>query len=310
MAFLRAFGSYIPSRIVKNEELAPKIGVTAEWIESVSGIQERRFAAEGECVADLAVSAAKDCLVRANLPSSELGMIIVASGSAERQFPGPGVQVASRLGLENTPVIDLALPSTGALSGIVLAEKFAGSCGNILVVASECMSRIVLREPLDRNTAILFGDGAGACLISPDGGCARICDFLLCTNGRYSEDLRLDFCKPLQMNGSTVILHAARKLPTTIQDLLSRNALHPMEVDAYLLHQANQNLLNRVAASLQIPPERVFSNIRSFGNTSSASILIAAADWQEIEGLKPASPVVLAAFGAGFHWGAILIRGC
>jgi 3-oxoacyl-[acyl-carrier-protein] synthase-3 len=309
MAFLRAFGSYLPDRIVRNDELAGKLGIAAEWIENASGIQQRRFAAEDEFVADLATNAARDCLDRAQLASSELGMIIVASGSAERQFPGPGVQVASRLGLENTPVIDLALPSTGALYGMVLAERFAPACGNILVIAAECMSKIVLRNPLDRNTAILFGDGAGACLVSPNDGFAKICDFLLCTNGAYSEDLKLEFCKPIEMKGTTVIIHAARKLPATIKELLDRNSLNPAEVDAYLLHQANQNLLDRIAASLQIPRERVFSNIHQYGNTSSASLLIAASEWHAAGGLKSAAPIVLAAFGAGFHWGAILAKG-
>ena len=197
MAFLRAFGSYLPSRIVKNEELAPKIGVTAEWIESVSGIQERRFAAEGECVANLAVSAAKDCLVRANLSSSELGMIIVASGSAERQFPGPGVQVASRLGLENTPVIDLALPSTGALSGIVLAEKFTGSCGNILVVASNAC-----RELFSENRWIATRqfclECAGACLISrmvDARGFATSCSAQTAVTAKISDLISANRCR-------------------------------------------------------------------------------------------------------------------
>ena len=310
MAFLRAFGSYLPPRIVKNAELAAKLGVTAEWIENASGIQERRFADDNESVADLAACATKDCLDRGKLTSSDLGMIIVASGSAERQFPGPGVQIASRLGLQSTPVIDLALPSTGALYGMVLAERFASVCGNVLVVAAESMSKIVLREPLDRNSAILFGDGAGACLISPDNGFAKICDFLLCTNGAYCEDLKLDYLKPLQMNGSTVIIHAARKLPNTIKDLLDRNSLTPAGVDVYLLHQANQNLLNRIATALQVPAERIFSNIRRYGNTSSASMLIAAAEWHAAGGLQPSAFAVFSAFGAGFHWGAALVKGC
>jgi 3-oxoacyl-[acyl-carrier-protein] synthase-3 len=309
MAFLRAFGSYLPAHALKNAELAAQLGVTAEWIENASGIQERRVAEASDSVTDLAVRAASDCLDRAKLTSAELGMIIVTSGSVERQFPGPGVQVACRLGLQSTPVIDLLLPSTGALYGIALAERFADVSGNILVVAAECMSKVVMREPLNRNSAILFGDGAGACLISPDSGFARICDFLLCTNGAYSEDLKLDFGRPLEMNGSSVIIHAARKLPAIIRDLLGRNSLNPADVETYILHQANQNLLDRVATALQVPAEKVFSNIRNYGNTSSASMLIAAAEWHAARNLPPLAPAVLAAFGAGFHWGAVLVKG-
>jgi 3-oxoacyl-[acyl-carrier-protein] synthase-3 len=309
MAFLRAFGRYLPARKVRNEELAAKLGVTAKWIENASGIQERRFAAEGESVADLALHAARDCIERAQISVPDLGMIIVASGSAERQFPGPGVEVAHRLGMQDAPALDLPMASTGALHGIVLAEKLAAPYGNILVVAAECMSKVVMREPLDRNSALLFGDGAGACLVSPDGGVARIRDSILCTNGAYSEDLKLDFCKPLDMNGSTVILHAARKLPQVVRDLLGRNSLNPSEIEAYVLHQANQNLLERFARALQVPAEKVYSNIRRYGNTSSASMLIAAAEWNAAGILTPGALLVLAAFGAGFHWGAVLAEG-
>jgi 3-oxoacyl-[acyl-carrier-protein] synthase-3 len=309
MAFLCSFGSYLPARVVSNIELGARLGVTAEWIEGASGIQERRFAGAGESVADLATLAAADCLAREQPAGSKPRMIIMASGSAERQFPGPGVQLACRLGLQGTPVIDLPLPSTGALFALALAEKFAADYGSVLVVAAECMSRIVLREPLDRNSAILFGDGAGACLVRTDNGIAEICDSILCTDGTYSEDLRLEFSRPLEMNGPVVILQASRKLPRVITDLLGKNSLSPADVDAYLLHQANQNLLDRVARVLQVPAEKFFSNIHRYGNTSSASMLIAAAEWHATVGFRPAVPAVFAAFGAGFHWGALLVRG-
>jgi 3-oxoacyl-[acyl-carrier-protein] synthase-3 len=309
MAFLSAFGKCLPSRIVGNRELAARIGVAEDWIESVSGIQERRFAEETESIVDLALGAAQDCLGRSGMASSQLGMVVVASGSADRQFPGPSVQLACRLGVQGIPTVDLPMPSTGSLMGIALAERFAARQGNVLVVAVERMSRIVLREPVDRNTAILFGDGAGACLVRPDAGLAEIRDFILCSDGTYSEDLRLEFGRPLEMNGPSVLLQAARKLPRAIADLLARNQINPLDVDAFLVHQANQNLLDRVARALGVPEQRLFTNIRRYGNTSSASMLIAAAEWQEASGFRPQLPVVLAAFGAGFHWGALLVTG-
>jgi 3-oxoacyl-[acyl-carrier-protein] synthase-3 len=309
MAFLSAFGKCLPPRVVSNSELAARIGVTAEWIESASGIQERRFVDDTESTVDLAFGAANDCLERSGIANSQLGMIVVASGSAERQFPGPGVQLACRLGVQGIPVIDLPMPSAGSLFGIVLAERFAVGQGNVLVVGVECMSRIVLRERVDLNTAILFGDGAGACLVRRDAGLAEIRDAILCSDGTYSEDLRLEFGRPLEMNGPSVILQAARKLPRVITDLLARNRINPSDVDAFLVHQANQNLLDRVARALNVPEHRLFTNIGRYGNTSSASMLIAAAEWQEMNGFRPNVPVVLAAFGAGFHWGAMLVTG-
>ena len=309
MAFLRAFGKYLPSRVVDNRELGAALGVTPEWIESASGIRERRYAGEGESVADMAVSAARDCLRRAGVEGSQLAMIVVASGSAERHFPGPAVSIAGRLGIPGTPAIDLPMPSSGALFGIALAARFPAGEGPVLVVAAERMSRIVRREPVDKNTAILFGDGAGACLVDPGRGAAEIRDCLLHSDGAYSEDLRLECGGALEMNGPSVLLQAARKLPRAIADLLDRNRVPASEIGALLLHQANQNLLDRVARALQIAPDRVFSNIRGYGNTSSASLLIAAAEWQEAAGFSPRVPVVLAAFGAGFHWGALLAFG-
>ena len=309
MAFLSAFGKYLPARVVSNRELAARIGVAEDWIAGASGIQERRFAGDTETVVDLALGAAQDCLGRAGVEGSQLGMIMMASGSVDRAFPGPSVELACRLGVPGIPTIDLPMPSTGSLVGIALAEGIAPRQGKVLVVAAERMSQIVLREPVDRNTAILFGDGAGACLISRDAGIAEIRDYILCSDGAYSEDLRLAFGRPLEMNGPSVLLQAARKLPRVITDLLARNQLHPQDVAAFLVHQANQNLLDRVARAVGIPEQRLFTNIRRYGNTSSASMLIAAAEWQEADGFRPDMPVVLAAFGAGFHWGAMLVTG-
>jgi 3-oxoacyl-[acyl-carrier-protein] synthase-3 len=309
MAFLSAFGKCLPARVVGNSELAARIGVAEDWIASASGILERRFAEDSETIVDLALGAAQDCLGHAGIASSQLGMIVVASGSVGRQFPGPSVELACRLGAQGIPTVDLPLPSTGSLMGIALAERFAARQSRVLVVAAERMSRIVMREPVDRNTAILFGDGAGACLVSQEAGLAEIRDFILCSDGTYSEDLRLEFGRPLEMNGPSVLLQAARKLPRVIADLLARNQLHPSDVAGFLLHQANQNLLDRVARSLGVPEQRLFTNIRRYGNTSSASMLIAAAEWQEAHGFQPHVPVVMAAFGAGFHWGALLVTG-
>jgi len=152
----------------------------------------------------------------------------------------------------------------------------------------------------------LFGDGAGACLVSRDSGFACIVDFALYTDGNSAESLYLPCAGTLQMNGLAVIMHASRKLPRAIGNLLEKRGVAPGEVGVYLMHQENANLLRKVAAGLKVPEERFFSNIDRYGNTSSASMLIAAAEWWD-GGSKPiAAPIVLAAFGAGFHWGALL----
>src|SRR5690242_15326523 len=155
MAFLRGFGAWLPARIVGNQEMTALTGSTADWILNVSGIEERRFATE-ETVADLAVSAAQDCLNHCGFPASSLGMVLVASGTAERRFPGPALAVAHRLGLSGPPALDLPLPSAGSLVALALASRLASEYGNILVIGAEKMSTIVRLSPVEPGTAILF----------------------------------------------------------------------------------------------------------------------------------------------------------
>ena len=306
-AFLHAFGMHVPGRVVTNQEIAARVGRTAEWIEGVSGIRERRWAEAETSVADLAVSAARDCLARAGVEASALGLIIVASGSARPGFPGPAAEVAEQLGLETTPALDVPMASAGSLFGMVMAAQMAGHFGDVLVIGAEKMSAVIEAGTLDPNTAILFGDGAGAALVSARPGRWEIIDAVLHSDGSYRDALAFDWSAPLRMNGLSVILQAARKLPSSIEEVLARQGMTAQDVTAFLLHQANQNLLMRVAKSLAVPAERVFSNVARYGNTSSASILIAASEWSQAN--PPAGAVVFSAFGAGFHWGALLARG-
>jgi len=285
------------------------VGCDAEWIRNVSGIDERRFAAEDETVAALATKAAQDCLAKAGMEASGVRMILVAAGSGERRFPGPAASVAKMLGVEGVPAIDLPMASAGSLYGISLASRLAASVGNILVIGAEKMSKVILRDPMERGVAILFGDGAGACLISPDSGRAEIIDSALYTDGSFSEDLKLEFGGTLEMNGRSVILQASRKIPRAISDLLEKHGRSAKDVSIFLMHQANQNLLARIAQALGVAEEKFYSNIKQYGNTSSASMLIAAAEWVSAQGFEPGVPVCFAAFGAGFNWGSLLAIG-
>jgi 3-oxoacyl-[acyl-carrier-protein] synthase-3 len=305
-SFLHAFGCHVPERVVTNAEIAARVGRTADWIESASGIRERRWADAETTVADLAVAAAGDCLARAGTAASALGLVVVASGSARPGFPGPAAEVAARLGLEGTPAMDVPMASAGSLFGLAMASQMAGRFGDVLVIGAEKMSAVIEAQPLDPNTAILFGDGAGAVLVSARPGRWEILDAVLHSDGQFREDLSFDWDGPLRMNGLSVIMQAARKLPSAIEEVLARRNIAAGEVAAFLLHQANQNLLARVAKALGVPPERLFSNVARYGNTSSASMLIAAAEWSRED--PPAGPVVFAAFGAGFHWGALMAR--
>ncbi len=303
-AYIHAFGAHLPERVVTNSELAARVSRDSEWIESVSGIVERRWATPETSAADMGVAAAEDCLRRANVAGKDLGLILVSSGSAARGFPGPAAEIAARLGLDSTPAIDLPIASAGSLFGLALAMRLASVHGDVLVVATEKMSALIEAESLDPNTAILFGDGAGAALVSTRPARWKMLDAVLHTDGRYRGDLAFDGTGPLRMNGLAVILQAARKIPASITEVLDRQHISAQQVTAFLLHQANLNLLTRVAKSLGVNPEKVFANVQRYGNTSSASMLIAAKEWSE--GNPAPGPIVFAGFGAGFHWGALV----
>jgi 3-oxoacyl-[acyl-carrier-protein] synthase III len=305
MAYILAFGSHLPDRVVTNEELAERTGKKAEWIEDVSGIVERRWADEGTSVADLAAAAGRDCLLRAGIDASEVSMILVASGSAERRFPGPAASTGQRLGIAGVPAIDLPMASAGSLFGLALAANLAAVYPNILVIGAEKMSAVIEREALDPNTAILFGDGAGACLVSATHGIWQIVDSVLHSDGTASEILRLGLTGSLEMSGMQVIMQASRKFPAVVKELLERNAMDAGQIDYFVPHQANANLIARISRSLGVEESKFITNIRTRGNTSSASMLIAAAEaGAQLEGRT----VCYSAFGAGLHWGALLAK--
>jgi len=305
MAFLRGFGRWLPARRVTNQELAPLVDAAPEWILEMTGIEERRYAADDDSVAGIGLRAAEDCLKNTGAAAADLGMLLVASGSSHRFCPGPASQIAAALGLNSTPALDIPVASAGSLIGLALAAQLAAAGKPVLVVGAEIMSRRVERTPDGRNTAILFGDGAGAALVDADKGFARIADWALYTDGASAEILTVKDGK-FSMDGQAVIMQASRKMPRAINELLGRNSIAAPGVEAFLLHQANLNLIHRVATSVKAPRERFFANIARYGNTSSASLLIAADEWhQKLEGpLK--GPLVFSAFGAGLNWGALL----
>jgi 3-oxoacyl-[acyl-carrier-protein] synthase-3 len=257
----------------------------------------------------MGVKAARDCLANCGALATEIGLVLVSSGSAERRFPGPAAGIAAALGLAGKPAIDLPIASAGSLVGLTVASDLAGRYGNVLVVGSEAMSRVIGLNPAYKDTGILFGDGAGACLVGSEEGFAEIRDSILCSDGDFAEILRLDVDAPLFMDGRSVIMQVSRKLPRTIQELLDRNGRKATEIEIFLLHQANLNLITKVARVLGAEDARFFRNLEKYGNTSSASLLIAGAEWwQGMKGKALSGPMVMGAFGAGLNWGALLLE--
>jgi 3-oxoacyl-[acyl-carrier-protein] synthase-3 len=306
MAHLAGFGGYLPSRELGNDALAAEFGIDPQWIVEVCGIQTRRIAGPDETVAEMAARAAADALAGAGIAARDLGAIIVGTGTPDRQFPGISAELQKRLDAAGIPAFDIHLASVGGLFALCIAREMCERYGPVLVVASERMSDIMARAPRVKETAILFGDGAGAAIVAPGSGPIEIVDARIQSDATYSDDLSLAFGETLHMTGRTVILQAHRKLSESVTGLLLRNGLTVDAINLWLFHQANLVLINQIGKSLKIPRERVFVNVDRYGNTSSASVLIAAAEAHR-ESLLRTGHVVLAAFGSGMIWGSMLL---
>ena len=308
MAHLAGFGHALPERAVPSSELAALLGVTEEWIVGACGIRERRWIADDGSAAALALRASRDALASAGLSASRLGAIVVGSGSAPRAFPGISADLQRELGAPGIPAFDVPLASVGGLFALGLAVDLCARTGPVLVAGAEEMSRVLQRAPLAKETAILFGDGAGACVVAPGSGALDVVDVRLASDGSFADALALAPDGPLVMDGRTVILQASRKLPAAVRSVLEPHGLSPADVDLFVLHQANLNLLRGVARSLGVGEEKLVLNVERLGNTSAASVLIALSEAAGSGRIRPGSRVVVAAFGAGFSWGAGLLH--
>ncbi len=306
MAHVLGFGRHLPARVVDSGELAERLGVTREWVLQSCGIEQRRWAAPDETVLDLAERAARPLLTRLGLQASEIGALLVGSGTPERVFPGLSASLARRLDLARVFALDVPLASSGSLVALALALDLCPRYGPVLVVGAEKMSAVLERD-FQKETAILFGDGAGACVVAPGDGPLRLLDARVWTEGAFADSLYLEPGGALRMQGREVILQASRQLPRAVRELLSAHGRAPADVGLFVFHQANLNLLTRVAALLEVGPERLLTNVARYGNTSAASLLIAASEAEDTGRFAPGRLAVLAAFGAGFSCGAALL---
>jgi 3-oxoacyl-[acyl-carrier-protein] synthase-3 len=312
MSHLAGFGCYLPSRELGNAELAAEFGVDPQWIVDACGIHTRRIAAPEDTVAEMALRASTEALAGAGITARDLGAIIVGTGTPDRQFPGVSAALQRSLDAPGIPAFDIHLASAGGLFAVSVAREMCERYGPVLAVASERMSDIMARAPRVKETAILFGDGAGAVVVAPGPGAIEIIDARIQSDATYADDLSLAYGETLRMNGRTVILQAHRKLTESVNALLHRNGLSVDDINLWLFHQANRVLLNQVGKALKIPPEpgRVFLNVDRYGNTSSASLLIAAAEAHRESSLGSGfvpGHAVLAAFGSGMSWGSMLL---
>lgn len=318
MGHLAGFGCYLPSQELTNDELAREFALRLEgaearplrpedsqWIIDACGFRTRRIAAPDETVAVMGARAAAQAMESAGLATP--GAIIVGSGTPDRQFPGISAAIQKMLGAVSGFAFDIHLASVGGFFALAAAHQMCERYGPILVVGTDKMSEVMARPPRSKETAILFGDGAGALVVAPGPGSCEIVNISIQSQGVFADDLSLEFGDTLHMNGRSVILHAHRRLTECIQALLRESDLTVDDVGLWLFHQANLVLLSHIGKTLKIPPERVFINGDRYGNTSAASVLIATAEAHQ-QGRMQSGYAVMAAFGAGISWGAALLK--
>ncbi|MHB1413309.1 MAG: beta-ketoacyl-ACP synthase III [Thermoleophilia bacterium] len=323
-AKISAVGTFVPQRVVTNDDLSLELDTSDEWISTRTGIRERHIAENGEAASDLGARAARRALEAAGVAPGELDLIIVASLSPDMLFPSTASLISGAIGAEGTAAFDLSAACTGFIYALSVANSFivSGQADRVLVIGAEVVSKMI--DWSDRATAVLFGDGAGAVLLEPAAdGEEGIIGFDLGNDPAGAGELslpaggsrlpaseetvaeRLHF---LRMNGREVFRFATRVIQASSSQLLERSGHRVEDVDIFVPHQANIRIIDAAARKLGIPPEKVFSNLERYGNTSCASIPLCL-DEAEREGrLKKGDLVLMVGFGGGLSWGSCLMR--
>jgi len=300
-------GAVLPERTVANAEIAERLGVTSEWIERRTGIAERRYAAPGQRVSELATSAARLALAHAGLDAGELDLILVATLASDEITPSTAPLVARELGAGSIAAIDVGAACTGSIAALALATGWieAGRANNALVIGAEILTRFIDYD--DRRTAPLFADGAGALVLSANAA-GQIGPFVLGSDGGAERAIRVTRERGvLEMEGHETFLMAVEKFSQSTLEVLELAGLGLADVDLFVYHQANSRILTAVAERLELPRERVFDCIAGLGNTSAASVPIALDRAARSGALEPGMRVVLGAVGAGLVWGTTVI---
>jgi 3-oxoacyl-[acyl-carrier-protein] synthase III len=300
-------GTALPERRVSSAEVAERLGVTAEWIERRSGVRERRYAAPGQRVSDLAVSAGRMALDDAGLDAEEIDMVLVATVASDEITPGAAPVVAHELGAVHAAAIDVGAACAGSIAGLAHAASWieAGRARHVLVIAAEILTRFVDFD--DRRTAPLFGDGAGAMVVSLDAD-GRIGPFVFGSDGGRAGAIQVTReRRVLEMEGHETFLQAVRRLSMCTVEAVDLAGLALADIDLFVYHQANARILTAVAERLELPRERVFDCIADLGNTSAASVPLALSAAVRAGVLTPGARVVLGAIGAGLSWGVTVV---
>ncbi|WP_026943994.1 beta-ketoacyl-ACP synthase III [Helicobacter rodentium] len=323
-ATLSSIGAYIPSKVVTNDDLSKIVETNDEWITKRTGIKERRFAAENEATSDLATNAAKVAIERAKIDIDKIDAVIVATISPDFLcMPSTACVVANNLGIINKPAFDIAAACSGFIYLLSLAKALIESktYRNILIIGAEKLSSIL--DVQDRSTCVLFGDGAGAAIISAtEDKNLSILDVQCASNGQYQDLLMTPGCGSrnpanievinerlqfMKMKGNEVFKIAVKTLTKDVIEILKKNHLSKDEIDFFIPHQANFRIISAVGETLGFSSEKVALTVQKYGNTSAASIPMAINDLYESGKIKQGSRLLLDAFGGGLTWGSAIL---
>ncbi|MCF6214797.1 MAG: ketoacyl-ACP synthase III [Emcibacter sp.] len=313
-------GSYLPEKIVTNKQMENIVDTTDEWIIERTGIKQRHIAAEGELTSDLAVKAAQRALSDAGLTANDIDLIVLATSTPDQTFPSTATRVQAALGMTKGAAFDVQAVCSGFVYALATADNFvrAGQAKHVLVIGAETFSRILDWE--DRTTCVLFGDGAGAVVLSsgPSTGSNKdqgILSSHLHSDGRYNDLLYVDGGVSsskstgfLRMKGKEVFRHAVVNLASVVKEALDFNGMTSDDVDMVIPHQANKRILDATIRKLKISPSKVAITVEKHANTSAASIPLALNEMLKENRIARGDIIVLEAMGGGFTWGSCLIR--
>ncbi len=322
-------GSYLPERVVSNEELAKRVDTTDQWIVERTGIRQRHLAEDGQFTSDLAVIAAERAIEHAGISVDDIDLVIVATTTPDQTFPSTATKVQARLGMPNGAAFDIQAVCSGFLYGVSTADAFirSGQAKTVLLIGAETFSRILDWE--DRTTCVLFGDGAGAVVMQASANGAAPADESgsghnqergvlsthLHSDGRLNDLLYVDggpsstqTVGHVRMVGREVFRHAVTNLAAVVDEALEANGLEREDISWIVPHQANQRILDSTARKLNMPAERVVTTVDRHANTSAASIPLALDVAVKDGRIKRGDLILLEAMGGGLTWGSALVR--
>lgn len=301
-------GRYVPEKVLTNLDLEKMVDTSDEWIRTRTGIEERHIAADDEDTSDMAVKAAEEAIKDAGISPEEIELILVSTVTPDRPFPSVSCMIQEKLGAKNAAAMDISAACAGFMYGMITAKQFieTGTYKHVLVVSVEKLSKIT--DWTDRNTAVLFGDGAGAAVIGPVSEGRGILSFELGADGSGGKHLYENEEKHIVMNGREVFKFAVRQMGDSAIKVIEKAGLTKEDVNFLVPHQANIRIMESSRQRLDLPEEKMSKTVAKYGNTSASSIPIALVEELNNGMIHDDDVIVLVGFGGGLVWGAVAIR--